>query len=416
MVLDDDKFRTGAVGHPIAGTGYYLIARGNGFGALASFAITAMASTTWQYFSEWNEKPATNDLLVTPVAGWAIGEASYRLGQYFLGRRPSIFDCVGAALFSPVATYNHARVCHFGQRDADGGRESVRRDDLGHVFDVGVGTAHSTFDGGGNVAQLEFAADARLTTHGSYQSAGTGRSTARPGQWTTLAGDWLLGNEGTRGVFFHADSIALGEYRRRYDETPDTSKPDGWGRLLAVGSSYGYACRSVRTRWDRVMSVGIIGPRFELGATRGQLELLARAALYYGFAQVTSLAYIDIDESLGGQEIRTVLRRQGYYYAQAVLPSADLDARYGRFRFTLAGRGGEYWSIDHDDSHQSQLTNRFSLRDVRVRTAATLAIQPDRGPFRLAVEVVNAFWDSSLPGRRFTAREQTIGAMILAGW
>ena len=96
MVLDDDKFRTGAVGHPIAGTGYYLIARGNGFGALASFVITTMASTTWQYFSEWNEKPATNDLLVTPVAGWAIGEASYRLGQYFLDRRPSIIDCFGA--------------------------------------------------------------------------------------------------------------------------------------------------------------------------------------------------------------------------------------------------------------------------------------------------------------------------------
>jgi hypothetical protein len=51
MVLDDDTFRTGAVGHPIAGTGYYL-ARSNGVGTLASFVITMMASTTWQYFRE----------------------------------------------------------------------------------------------------------------------------------------------------------------------------------------------------------------------------------------------------------------------------------------------------------------------------------------------------------------------------
>ena len=98
------------------------------------------------------------------------------------------------------------------------------------------------------------------------------------------------------------------------------------------------------------------------------------------------------------------------------MPSAELDARYGRVRLTLAGRGGEYWSIDHDDSHQSQLTNRFSLRDIRLRTTATLAVQPDRGPLRFALEVVNGFWDSSLPGDTFTAREQTIGAMILAGW
>ena len=200
-----------------------------------------MASTTWQYFIEWNEKPATNDLLVTPVAGWAIGEASYRLGQYFLDRPPSIFDCVGAALFSPVATYNEARACHFGARDADGEQERPRRTDLGHSFDFGVGTAHSTFDSGSNVGQLELAADARLTTHRTYQSPGAGRSTARPGQWTTLAADWLVGSEATRGVFFHADSIALGEYRRRYDDTADTSKPDGWGTLLAVGSSYDYA-------------------------------------------------------------------------------------------------------------------------------------------------------------------------------
>ena len=83
LVLDDDRFRTGAVGHPIAGTGYYLIARGNGLGVWRSLVATVLASTTWQYFSEWNEKPASNDLLVTPLAGWVLGETSYQLGQYF---------------------------------------------------------------------------------------------------------------------------------------------------------------------------------------------------------------------------------------------------------------------------------------------------------------------------------------------
>jgi hypothetical protein len=88
----------------------------------------------------------------------------------------------------------------------------------------------------------------------------------------------------------------------------------------------------------------------------------------------------------------------------------------GGVRLTVAGRGGESWSIDQDDSHQSQLTDQFSLRDIRLRTTATLGIQPDRGPFRIALEAVNGSWDNSLPGHTFTAREETLGAMILAGW
>ena len=413
MVLDDDKFRTGAVGHPIAGTGYYLIARGNGFGALASFAITTMASTTWQYFSEWNEKPATNDLLVTPIAGWAIGEASYRLGQYFLASPPNVFDCVGAALFSPVATYNDARACRLRTRDQEVEQNFVRSSHPGHPLDVGIGTSHTTFGGGARVSELALEADARLTTHRLYRRAGEGRSTARPGQWTTLAADWLLASGGTRGVLFHADSVAVGDYRRRYDPAFEAAGPDGWGRLLAVGSAYDYSSRAFGTSWDRVMSVGIAGPVLEVTATRREIELRGKAALYYGFAQVTSLAYAHVAESLTGQDIRTVLQRQGYYYGQAVLPSAEVDATYGRVRLTLAGRAGAYWSIDHDDSHQSQLTNRFSLRDLRLRTSTALSLQPSRGPCRVVLEVVNAFWDSTLPGHTVTAREETVGAMVL---
>ena len=116
-----------------------------------------------------------------------------------------------------------------------------------------------------------------------------------------------------------------------------------------------------------------------------------------------------------GQAIRTVLLRQGYYYAQAILPSAEIEATYRRIRLTLAGRGGEYWSINDDDSHQSQLTNHFSLRDERLRTTATLAVQPEHGPFRLALGLVSGFWTSRLLGETFNAREQSVVLSIQAG-
>ncbi len=163
------------------------------------------------------------------------------------------------------------------------------------------------------------------------------------------------------------------------------------------------------------MSVGILGPMVELAAARRPFELRARAAVYYGFAQVTSLAYPQVASSLSSQFIRTVLRNQGYYYAQALLPSAEVEARYGQFRLSLAGRGGEYWSIDSDDTHQSQITDGFSLRDVRLLTSATLAVQPYCGPVRVALELASRFWDSGLLGQTVTAREETVGASVLVG-
>ena len=406
MVLDDDKFKTGGVGHPIAGTGYYLIARGNGFGVVGSAVVTVLASSVWQFFSEWNEKPATNDLLVTPAAGWVIGEAAYQLGQYFSDRGPSVVDCVGAALFSPVATINDARPCRLGRRQETPNGLTRRW----HRFDLDLGTVHGTFDTGQVVEQLWLGGEAQLTTHRNYQREGAGSSNAGPGQWTTLEGHWLVGAGAIGGTSFHAQSIAWGNYRRDYDGAGPGSQ--GWGELYAVGSSFDYDSRLLPVGWDRVASVGLVGPMFELQGNRGSFELRARASIYYGFSQVTSLQYPAMAAGLDGQFIRTVLSEHGYYYAQALLPSAEVDARYGQFRLTLRGRGGEFWSINHDDAHQAQITNHFALRDARLVTGASIAVQPYCGPLRLGLDLASAFWSSGLLGETLTTREETVGASI----
>jgi len=411
LVLDDDRFRAGGVGHPIAGTGYYLIARGNGFGVIGSALATVLASATWQFFSEWNEKVATNDLLVTPAAGWVIGEASYQVGQYFLDRGPGLIDCVGAVLFSPIAAMNDARACRLGEN------QKYHRGDQRrwHRFDLEVGSQRSVFGAGQMVSQLELAADARITSHRFYQRPGAGNNLAGPGQWTTLETSWLIGNDAEQGAQFHADSIAVGQYRRHYRESPDNGLPDGWGSLLALGSSFNYGSRAIPVRWDRVMSVGLVGPMFELTASESPFELRVRAAAYYGFAQVTSLAYPQVASTLSNEVIQTVLREQGYYYAQAFLPSAEMEARYGQFQLKLMGRAGEFWSINADHIHQETFTDTFKLRDARLFTAAAVAFRPFCGPIRVVLEYANSFWSSSLLGKTVTEREQTVGGSIVLG-
>jgi hypothetical protein len=282
-----------------------------------------------------------------------------------------------------------------------------------HSFDLDLGTARGSFDTGQVVDQLWFGGDARLTTHPFYQRDGAGSTSAGPGQWTSLEGHWLVGNGAIGGTAFHAQSIAWGRYRRRYDGTGP--RAEGWGELFAVGSSFDYDSRLLPVGWDRVVSVGLAGPMFELAASRQPFELRVRASLYYGFSQVTSLEFPALASTLDGQIIRSVLRDHDYYYAQALLPAAEVDARYGQFRLTLSGRGGEFWSINHDDTHQGQLTNHFALRDARLVTAASVAVQPYCGPLRLALDLVSSFWESGLLGETANVREETVGASISVG-
>ena len=69
VVFDHDRFNTNAIGHPFAGTVYYQIARGNGFGVAASFVTTVAASTLWKLFGEPN------------LAIWLFGYPRLTLGN-----------------------------------------------------------------------------------------------------------------------------------------------------------------------------------------------------------------------------------------------------------------------------------------------------------------------------------------------
>jgi hypothetical protein len=412
VVLDEDKFNTGAVGHPIAGTGYYQIARGYGLGPLGSFVASVAAEVTWQYLVEWDTKPATNDIIGTPLAGWVIGEATYRLGRYFAAGTPGIASCVGAAIFSPVATLNDGIVCSASGRAAGGDAAAARARRGWHRFDLGVASGPTTFDDATTRMETSLSAGAELVTNRTYQRPGAGASVARPGQWVDLAGRWLFGEGATRGGFFHAGSSIVGRYARRYDAPDAGAPPNGWGALVALGSSFDFASRDLPSVRDRTASVGLGGPLVELDGRHGILALRARLAASYGLAQVASLAYPVAAPSLDPQSVRGVLAEQGYYYAQAVLPSAELVAEAGDVRVAFDARGGRYWSIDHDDAHQSELRNDFSLRDDRVALAARAGIRPFHGPVAIGVELDSATRDSRAAATTVHLRERQVAGKL----
>jgi hypothetical protein len=400
FAFDHDRFNTNAVGHPLAGVIYYHIARGNGLGVGASFLTTVAASTLWKYFGEPNQKLSINDLIVTPAAGWVIGEATYRVGRMFADGEPNIVNCLGAALFSPVAALNDAPVCHGRRRgDAFDARGFSRR--IWHRLYFELGAAHTSFDDDAaeNRDETTFGLAARITTHALYRQPGSGASTARPGQWTDFAARWLTDGRSISGAFLHADSLVLGRYWRAYGDVIGSSgEPDGHGLLVGMGSSFDYDARSLPSLWDRTMAVGLLGPMVEFAARRGRLALRATLAASYGFAQVTSLAYAVAAPAFANVIIKTELKNLGYYYAQGLLTFAELEGELGDVRLTLDARTQSFWSIDFRDDQQAMIQNNFPLRDTRIFLSAMASWQPFGGPIRLAAVFEDVARDSSLPG------------------
>lgn len=112
---DGDRWEINVIGHGLMGSELYLRARQCHFGWGGAFAFTAGATAVWEYGFEANGvRPSGQDLVFTPVAGLALGEARYQLWnaadgieprplRFFvrtvldpfgeLERRTGIFDC-----------------------------------------------------------------------------------------------------------------------------------------------------------------------------------------------------------------------------------------------------------------------------------------------------------------------------------
>ena len=408
FTFDQDKFNTNAVGHPVAGLLYYQIARGSGLGAGGSFLAAVAASTAWKYFGEMNQKISINDLIVTPAAGWVLGEASYRLGSFFADGEPSFANCFGAVVFSPVATLTESPVCKSRRRDPPFDRLGFSRRTW-HQLSIWLGPAHTVVDGGAPRDETSFGLGARIAANAYYQRPGRGASTAKPGQWTSLGAGWLMNNGTIDGVAVHADSLIVGRYLRDYgDVVGPSGEPDGRGLLVGLGSSFDYDGRSLPTVYDRTLALGLGGPVVELEARRGRFAGRATFAASYGFAQVTSLAWAQAAPQFADVQVKSELQLQGYYFAQGLLTFASLEAELGDLRLRFDGRGQSFWSFNSADDHQSQIQNNFSLHDNQAFLTASGAVQPLRGPVRLTIQLDDILRSSRLPGTLVRSSEQRI--------
>ena len=414
ITFDQDRYDTNASLHPIMGAIYYQIGRGNGLGVGGSLLTSFVASTTWEYTSEFIERPSLNDLILTPAVGAVIGEASFRLGRLFAAGRPGPVNCFGAVLFSPVATLNDTYVC--GGGGSGSGSGSAPYDGLGfsrrawHRIDAGVAIGRSVFDGAVTYDATRYAIAGAVVTHTRYRRAGHDASLVGPGQWTTIGGGQAFGNSRVLAIDFHADASLVGAYLRRYDDTGGGAREaDGRGLLLGAGTSFDYDLRMLPMGRDRIASWGIAGPKLEWSMRRGRLAVTGALNAQYAFAIVQSLAYMEAHAFLPEEFVKSPLRKEGYYYAHGAVSSAVVTLALSRFDLLAAARGGWYWSINARDQRQDEIIKDFTLSDTRIQLHGEAAVRMLADSVRFAIAFDDIERTSSLPGMSIATDERRAG-------
>jgi len=79
-VMDDDAWFHNYVGHPYGGGVYYNTVRCQGASPAQSLLFTTVLSLQWEYvFEAVAERPSIQDIVITPIAGMALGEGVHRL-------------------------------------------------------------------------------------------------------------------------------------------------------------------------------------------------------------------------------------------------------------------------------------------------------------------------------------------------
>lgn len=79
-VWDTDSWPINYIGHPYGGSLYYNTIRCRGASQTESFLFSALLSTQWEYMVESvAERPSIQDLIVTPITGWILGEGIHNL-------------------------------------------------------------------------------------------------------------------------------------------------------------------------------------------------------------------------------------------------------------------------------------------------------------------------------------------------
>jgi hypothetical protein len=363
MRLDGNTFPINFLWHPLSGAAYYHAARSNDLGLGWSMLAAAMASAAWEYGLEFREKVSINDLIVTPVAGIAIGEVWSRLGSY-VSRPAASFrpgQRIAAATLGPLSSFHNwlddtAR--------AQGPADSLGYDSyLWHRFSVAAGAVAVRDERAGR----DEAIAAKLDVELSFVAV---PAYLRPSKFTRFLHDadvsrielsFVPAASQDGEVSLHADTILAGLMHQHISR-------NGRGSNLFVGTSVGYRLRNT-SFGQFVDDFGIThlpGLAVELDGVSPKAWLHLSARVNPDFVGIRSWPYARWALAHPDSVTKSTLKSFGYSYGYGASASLDLDLTLPLVRLGGKAFVGRYESIEGLGRLQEKQTHDPHSRDLVV--------------------------------------------------
>ncbi len=359
---DFNHFGTNFIGHPLGGTGYYHAARSNHLGVYQSAAFAFGGSFLWEYFGEIREVISMNDTLVTPMAGWAIGESMFQLGAFFDRSGPEWHNRVLGTVFAPMKAAN----------DRMDGLELKRvrsgfPTDVWHRFDLQAGAAVVIEDDnpgapGAEVPEARIRLKERIARLPHFDSAGHHSLNFGDAEVSGIQLDLAFAQAGLSNLRFDTQVVLAGHYFRNADSTE--SGLWGAGGLLGVGCGFEYSVRDLRRtesgRMDRLASVQPIVFVAEYLANLGEVGLRTYVDFGPNFGGVTAHALRGYTGD--SERLPYVAQLRGYYFGLGGHGRASVALDWRALELGAQGSVEGYRAVDSPGE------------DIHVRMADTRAV------------------------------------------
>jgi hypothetical protein len=362
VLFDDNSIALNSFpGHPLAGAYYYLLARHNNLSRTESFIWSFAASTINEFLIEWREVASISDLVVTPVAGATVGEAMYTFGHYFrcAANKDSLLYKILAVVMDPVAVAHRFMWSDVPSIDAQGNSCHYTPFQKDISIFTGASVSYHNQTHNTNIAPLfGFHGTLYLIPHYG-QEADINRFFQEP--ILSEMGIEASGTEqGVDHLRFWAKTVWAAYYRQHIARDP-AGQTTGYSFFVGLASAFEHLQYDTGEFKDWIGAVHAVGPALELASFHRAGYMRLGVDVFADFAMVRSYAFDVYKKNHRIDNIKSVLRRENYYYAYGVYVNPKIEVRYGSHRFFAEYKYAHYDSLEGRD--RRKIANDFHVVD-----------------------------------------------------
>lgn len=331
---------------------YYQLARTSGFGALESFLISFATSAAWELL-EYREVFSLNDLILTPIVGYVMGEATYQITCALLKKT------LGGRITGFVKSQPDCAKSRWSEISIFLGKESGRK-------------LKKT---DGSEQSLTFGIEAEVIPIENYGNPG---QASRFVFDTSLAKAFLeKSGDGDSGDLKVVAQILAAAYYQKDLERDQWGQLQGYDMLVGVGSAttwHDIASKGKASKEDFYGTINVIGAsaraQFYFKGTKLRLEI----GFYGDFAMVKAWSMSDFDSESVSQKAGQASDSQtkGYYWGVGTSTLSAITWDLERFKigykaqFSDSANTKSMHRFQQSVAAQADFKDSFILHEVSV--------------------------------------------------